>query len=338
MAHDSPGITRVKRPWFPLFAGVRLAAMVLLLACILNIPWDGPARALESGQDATPILSLEEIVPGVYVSQGRYEIASPDNRGQISNIGFIVGGEAVAIIDTGGSAAVGRALKAAVRRVTGLPIRYVINTHMHPDHVFGNAAFSNENVVFTGHRKLARALRSRGAHYLQSNKELIGDKAFCGTRIIFPGQAIADSLTLDLGGRELRLTAHPTAHTDNDLTVFDVQTRTLWLGDLLFARHIPVIDGSISGWLEVIKKLKTENAARVVPGHGPPSLPWPEAANAQMRYLSRLRGAVQRYIDEGRTLGDAQRDILADTSENWLLSEEYQARNVSAAFTSLEWE
>jgi glyoxylase-like metal-dependent hydrolase (beta-lactamase superfamily II) len=122
------------------------------------------------------------------------------------------------------------------------------------------------------------------------------------------------------------------------LTVFDVQTRTLWLGDLLFSRHIPVIDGSVSGWLKVIKTLKSENAARVVPGHGPPSLPWPEAADAQVRYLDGLRNTVRRYIDEGRTLGDAQRDILADTHENWLLSEEYQARNVSAAFTTLEWE
>ncbi len=298
----------------------------------------GLAIACAADRTALPALAVTEIAPGFYVSQGRYETVSPENRGHISNIGFVVGRDAVAVIDTGGSAAVGHALKAAIRRVTGLPVRYVINTHMHPDHLFGNVALYGDDVEFIGHHKLARALAARGTHYLQSNKGLLGEQAFHGTRIIPPTRAVRDSLTLDLGGRELRLTAHPTAHTDNDLTVFDIQTRTLWLGDLLFVRHIPVIDGNIAGWLEVMKTLMAEDAARVVPGHGPVSLPWPEAASAQLHYLSRLAQSVRRYIDEGRTLADAARDIVIDKTDDWLLSEEFHARNVAAAFTILEWE
>jgi len=282
---------------------------------------------------------VREIAPGVFVHEGRYELFTPRNSGDVSNTGFIIGSNGVAVIDTGGSPKVGAELLKAIRARTELPIKYVINTHMHPDHVFGNAAFANEKPIFVGHRKLPRALTARADRYLKINEELLGQEAFDGTQIIPPTLLVEDTLELDLGDRALILTAHKTAHTDNDVTVYDKQTQTLFLGDLLFAKHVPALDGSISGWLALLDQLsERQDVARVVPGHGPASMDWPDALAAEKRYLTRIADDVRDFIKQGKTLAQATKKAGLSERDAWFLFEEYNARNVSAAFAELEWE
>ena len=146
---------------------------------------------------------VSEVAPGVFVHQGCYEVQSPENRGDIANASFVVGTDAVAVIDTSGSAAMGQDLCDAIRAVTNKPIKYVINTHMHPDHVLGNAAFKQDNPSFVGHYKLGRALGTRAQSYIIGNKQMLGD-AFEGSAIILPTLSIKEPTTLDLGRRTLR--------------------------------------------------------------------------------------------------------------------------------------
>ncbi len=304
-------------------AALTLAAAPLLRAI--------PVRA-DDAAEAT------EIAPGVFVHQGRYELQSPGNRGDMANASFVVGNESVAVIDTLGSAVAGRELLAAVRAATNKPIRYVINTHMHPDHVFGNAAFKGEAPTFVGHHKLARGLATRADRYLAINKEMLGADAFEGIEIVLPTLKVADKVTLDLGGRELVLEPQRTAHTDNDLTITDSATGTLFLGDLLFSVHVPTLDGSITGWLALIEELKTKEAARVVPGHGPHAMELPGALEPEERYLAAIAGDVRRLIKEGKTLEDAVKTAGFSERDAWKLFDHYHVRNVSAAFAELEWE
>lgn len=297
------------------------------------------AAASESAAVESPAaLAVEEVAPGVFVHHGRYELFTPRNSGDTSNSGFIVGNDAVAVVDTGGSARVGRQLLAAIRAKTALPIKYVINTHMHPDHVFGNTAFKDEGPAFIGHAKLPRALAARGERYMAINKELLGE-SFEGTEIIPPTELVSDRREIDLGGRKLLLEAHPTAHTDNDLTVLDEKTGTIFLGDLLFSRHTPALDGSIRGWLALIDKLAARTDVKLaVPGHGPASMPWPSALDAERRYLSVVASDVRNMIKQGKTLAEAAATAGISEKDAWLLFNEYHARNVSAAFAELEWE
>ena len=318
----------------PLSKPVRAWLRVALAVCVAGISLAGTAHRV-----AAAPLTVSEIAPGVFVHQGRYELFTPVNAGDTSNSGFIIGRDGVAVIDTGGSPRIGEALLAAIRQRTQLPIKYVINTHMHPDHVFGNVAFENEKPIYVGHFKLPRALAARADRYLAINKELLGEAAFAGTRIIPPTLLVHDTTELDLGDRTLVLEAEKTAHTDNDLTIFDKATGTLFLGDILFSKHTPALDGSIRGWLDLLRRLEQRHdVKRVVPGHGPASMPFPAALKPEQHYLEKIAEEVRAMIKEGRTLSEASKTVGLSERDAWLLFDEYHARNVSAAFAELEWE
>lgn len=279
---------------------------------------------------------MNEVAPGLFVRQGVHEEASLSNQDGIANIGFVVGGDSVAVIDPGGSALDGARLRASIRARTDKPVRYVVMTHLHPDHVFGAGAFVDDKPVFVGHARMGAVLVQRGEYYRNTLADLLGlDGAGDYAR---PGLLVEDTAALDLGGRVLRLQAHPTAHTDNDLTVLDEQTGTLWLADLLFVDRIPSLDGSITGWLAATAALRAAPVARAVPGHGPVSVAWPAAAAAQERYLRGIAQEIRAMLRRGGGMDQAVAIVGLGERDSWLLFDGYNGRNVTLAFKELEWE
>lgn len=305
----------------------------VLVAIGVLLTLRGPLVAAEA-------LPITEIAPGVFVHKGAYEDVNPHNRGDISNIGFIVGEKVVAVIDTGNARWIGDDLRAAIKAKTGLPIAYVINTHAHPDHIFGNAAFKDDKPEFVGHAKLEAEMRTKAPYYLQTLKTFVGEAATKGIEIVPPTRTVkpGESITLDLGGRTLTITGYPTAHSESDVTVYDDKTQTLWTGDLLFVDRVPAIDGSILGWVKAIAELKKITAARAVPGHGPAAVPWPQSLSGEERYFSLLLKDIRAIQKAHGKIEDATKTAGTEDKDRWALFDDYNARNVTAAFVELEWE
>ena len=301
--------------------------------------WLALALVLAAGATAGAAepLRLEKVAEGVHVYAGPHEEASLPNLGAIGNAGVVIGRDSVAVIDTGGSPEFGRRLRAGIAALTDLPVAWVITTHAHPDHFFGHAAFDEDGTSFAGHRKLARALAVRGPFYFDAFERLVG-AAFEGARIVAPSMEVSDEARIDLGDRVLVLNAWRTAHTDNDLTVLDLRTSTLFAGDLVFVDRLPVVDGSLKGWLHVMSELRRVPAARVVPGHGPASVAWPDALDAQERYLRALLDGVRREIAAGGSIESAIGRVAAEERDRWVTFDANHPRNVTASFTELEWE
>jgi quinoprotein relay system zinc metallohydrolase 2 len=289
--------------------------------------------SMAAGADGPDGLAVIEPEPGVFVHLGQQLPLDAPGHDDIANIGFIVGAKCTAVIDSGGSMRIGEALRREIARRTPVPVCYVINTHVHVDHVLGNAAFAGAHPSFVGHAQLPGAIeRSRDFFAREYGADL--GKA----EVIAPDRTVRDTLELDLGGRTLELRAWPTAHTDCDLTVFDTATRTLWTGDLLFRERLPALDGSLIGWLRVLDALGRIPALVVIPGHGTLSRELKPSIAAERRYLSALAEGVRAAIKRGDSMQQAIGQVAAGERADWQLWDAVHPHNVVRAWQELEWQ
>jgi len=307
--------------------GVLIQSLALMFVCAFS-------QALA---EPTDTFNLTEVADGLFVHGGVNVNLDQPQHDDIANIGFIVGDKCVAVIDTGGSVLIGRKLRKALRKTTSKPICYVINTHVHYDHVLGNVAFRVDKPKTIGHHSLRAAIDANRSFFLKSFATELGAGAKPDW-IIAPSISVNKTKTIDLGKRKLVLTAHPTAHTNQDLSILDLKTKTLWIADILFVERLPVLNGSLNGWLDLIVSLRNKKFDQVIPGHGPITVEWPEAADAQIRYLTKLQSEVRSLIKQGKYLEDALQTVGRSEQDHWLLFDANHKRNVSRAFAELEWE
>lgn len=315
---------------------------------------DGPVRTHLSRRDALlagfggvclcclPTLvraedfTVEEVAPGIFMRRGVDQDASPQNLDAIANIGFVIGNDAVLVTDSGGSLVDGQWLRKQVKAKTDKPIKYLVLSHVHPDHTFGAGAFADDKPVIIGHAKLPEALGARGEFYKKGLGDIIGaDKV---GPVVMPTKTVADTDEIDLGGRRISFKAHGPAHTTSDLSMFDNKTGLLLPADLLFVNRIPSFDGNLTGWIKELDALKAMGAKKAVPGHGPVLVDFEPASEALRSYLVTVRDGVRAEIKKDAGIEAATKTVAQSQKDKWALFADYNARNVTEAYKELEWE
>jgi len=254
------------------------------------------------GRAAENTLQAVQVAPQVWFVQGAAALGSPANRNFISNAGFVVTDDGVLVVDALGSPALAQELLAEIRRVTPQPVRYVVVTHYHADHIYGLQAFKAAGATIVAHSAGREYLNSDTAQQrLQASRVDLAPWVDAQTRLVAADRWLeGDETRLRMGSYEVLIRRVGPAHTPEDLVVFVPQLGVLFSGDLFFRGRVPFVGQADSRlWIASLERMMEFKPRLVIPGHGPVSTD-PMADLAMTRdYLLHLR----------RTMGEAARNL-----------------------------
>jgi glyoxylase-like metal-dependent hydrolase (beta-lactamase superfamily II) len=271
----------------------------LALAALCCAALTDPAAAQGTPQG----LRAEAVAPDVWLVQGQSAMGTPANRNFISNAGFVVTDAGVVVIDALGSPALATALIAEIRRITPQPIRYLIVTHYHADHIYGLQAFKAAGATILAHQAGRDYLGSDAARQrLQASRQDLAPWIDDQTALIGADRWLdAPETTLRVGAHDIVIRHAGPAHSAEDLVVLVPQRGVLFAGDLVFRGRIPFVGQADSRrWIASLTQLLGLDARIVVPGHGPVSTdPARDLALTRdyLLYLRQSMGAAARELE-----------------------------------------
>jgi glyoxylase-like metal-dependent hydrolase (beta-lactamase superfamily II) len=267
---------------------------LLLLATAMILPVVG---------DEASGFSLEK------VGEGAWAAIATDSGLAGANAGFVVGEDGVAVVDTFESPKAARQLLAEIRKITPLPIRFVVNTHYHLDHVNGNDVFAEAGATIVGHRNLRAWIRSENLKFLEGTPKP-EEKARIAS-LPLPAVVYNRGVDLFLGSRRLEVRFFP-GHTGGDSVVYVPDANLVFCGDLLWKDHFPnLIDANTGQWIETLDQFQsTYGSATYVPGHG--GVAKSSDVVALKQFFSVLRAAIQHEISQGKTGDELVNPVLAE--------------------------
>ena len=220
------------------------------------------------------------------------------------NVGVVIGEEGVLIVDTRATHAEADELRSDLATLTKSPVRWVIDTHWHWDHTFGNARFPGAEIW--GHHLCRKALVERGESMKEDAAAWLPDRVaeFDEVVITPPTRVFEDTARLDLGGVDVSMSYHGPGHTDADIVV--AVGDVAFLGDLVEEGAPPVFDdGYPLAWPATLESALALNAATIVPGHG--DVLDRATALTKLEEIQAVAALARRCIDEGLPVAEGAR-------------------------------
>ncbi|MDP1900540.1 MAG: MBL fold metallo-hydrolase [Rubrivivax sp.] len=258
--------------------------------------------SLSVAAQAQKPVTAQELAPGVWLAQGDAALGSSANRNFISNAAFVVTDDGVLVVDALGSPVLARELLAEIRRVTSQPVRYVVATHYHADHIYGLQVFQAAGAKILAHRAAREYLASETAQRrLEASRQELAPWVDRNTRLVNADRWLAgDETRLRMGSFDILIRHVGPAHTPEDVMVYVPRLGVLFAGDLFFRGRIPFVGQADSrSWIASLERVIELGPRLVIPGHGPASTDPIADLTLTRDYLVHLR----------RTMGEAARNM-----------------------------
>ncbi len=283
-----------------------------------------------------PALEITPVTERVYTAVGATLPPSRENWGHNNNLSFVIGDAGVLVVNGGDNYRLAEALHAEIRRLTDLPVRWLVDENGQGHAFLGNAYWHEQGVTIIAHADAAKEIEEHGAQSLQAMLERNGARGE-GTHVVAPDRTFTDGLTLDLGGVSAELIWFGNAHSPGDISVWIANENVLIAGDIAFHERLLGIfpDTDVAAWIASLKRLLAMQPEILVPGHGRPT----DAAAIEkytLNYLEFLVAEVSAILERDGDLAEA---YAIDQSAYAHLDtfDELAAKNAGRVYQQLEW-
>lgn len=278
-----------------------------------------------------------KVSPHVYAWIGPYEGPNKENKGYRMNMAFVVGSEAVAIIDTGYTSMMAEEMLKHIRSITPLPVKYAINTNSQPHRFMGNDVFKNAGAtLITSPEEKKRMLKQVG-QFATAVENNLGLPKNSVKNPALPTTLVNDKKAIDLGNLKVVIENMGVSHTPSSLAVHIPADKVVYTGDILYASRLLAVlpDSKVKGWIDTYNKLKKYGDAIFIPGHGQPAR-LSAFDFSTLSYLQLLHSHMKKSVADGLDSQDAIKSLDQTKYSKMALYDQLAGRNASWAYLEAE--
>ncbi|OOY49699.1 MBL fold metallo-hydrolase [Solemya velum gill symbiont] len=289
--------------------------------------------------DSTTLLYQrpKQVVDGVYSAIGAPQPSTYENSGHNNNLSFIVADDAVVVFNGGGSYLLAQAMHEEIKKVTDLPVKYLVYENAQGHAVFGGSYWKEQGVEIIAHDNTPEILEHTSEQVIEQARNSLKDKYF-KSRLLMPDHTFSDEYALPVKGRKIILKHFGNAHSPDDIQLWLPENNLLISGDFAFnERMLPILEHtSVGEWIENWDKLETLNPGIIIPGHGDVT-DMQTVTSFTKDYLVYMQGKVEQVLDDGGDLTDAYQ-IDQSAYMQWKTFRELSLRNAARIYKMMEFE